>query len=31
MTKEEREALALQLKQDIVERQATIDRLFEFA
>lgn len=31
MTKEEREVLALQLKQDIVERQATIDRLFEFA
>lgn len=30
LTKEEREALALKLKSDIAERQATIDRLFEF-
>jgi len=29
LTKEERQALALRLKQDIAERQATIDRLFE--
>jgi len=31
LTKEEREALALQLQKDIEERQATIDRLFEYA
>ena len=30
LTKEEREALALQLQKDIEERQATIDRLFEY-
>lgn len=30
LTKEEREALALKLKNDIAERQATIDRLFAF-
>jgi len=30
LTKEEREALALQMKKDIEERQATIDRLFEY-
>jgi hypothetical protein len=30
LTKEEREALALQMKKDIAERQATIDRLFEY-
>jgi len=31
LTKEERQALALRLKQDLAERQATIDKLFEFA
>lgn len=30
LTKEERQALALRLKQDIAERQATIDRLFYY-
>ena len=30
LTKEEREALALRMKNDIAERQATIDRLFEY-
>ena len=29
LTKEERQALAMRLKQDIAERQVTIDRLFE--
>lgn len=31
LTKEEREALALKLKQDIAERTATMERLFEFS
>ena len=31
LTKEEREALALQMKQDIAERTATMERLFEFS
>ena len=30
LTKEEREALALRMKNDIAERQATIDRIFEY-